>query len=248
MAVFFPRVFGAVFPSLSSRDTLSFIARLYSVLVAAQFQVLRGVRRVTDVFLLRRVALCYAFVFSGTALVTYTSEYVSSAGPHSGIAMTTPLWASMAAAYLILALFPGNLHLFSYLHGAIAGLVGLAGVLFADELNQLAFTMSTDHTTDDAAVYATISQCYGILIIGMSLLTFTLSSHRNAAAPAKGFIQTAFLCMFSVSGLIMIFATVQGTTHYPFVEKFSSNPLATIVSIFTIAAFGGLALLYGVAE
>lgn len=245
LALCYPPVFGSVFPSLTTAETLAFIARIYNVLVLAQALLLSGFRKISDSYLLRRIALAYCFVFSCTAGIAYYAESIAKVTmPEVPL---SPMWLALAMAYLALAVrgTSGMFNVFSYFHGAMAAFVGALGVAIPREVNYEMFKApfhARKHGVSEVTTYDTISRYYGALIIGMSLITLTLRA--EAAVPAWPRVRVALATMFAASALALAAAMWTGTVKRttPF-----EDPLADLVGIFSVGIFVTLSVLYSIA-
>lgn len=239
-AIICPWFFGAVFPSLTSMQTLSFIARIYSVLVTAQAGILYGVRQIESLDCLRNVAAIYTVVFAGTAAAAWISSHV--------LLITTPdignyfflVWLSMALPYGGLAVSGSRRTIcaFTYLHQAVALVAGLAGVILPDLLYSLLFV-----PTENDNSYNTLSRYYGILICGMSFMTLLLTT--TDAAAARPACRMAYACMFGASAIVLLMAMASGSA---IPVTISDVTLANFAGGFSIVMFLGLSALYATAD
>lgn len=235
VALLYPPFFGAVFHSLTAEETLIMIERIYSVLVFAQAFLLVGLRKIKSVDCLRRASAVYCVVFSLTTAVAWRASF--QLGLTEGLSSCQFLvWMSMAAPYGYLAVngTSSQIKTFMHLHGAVAGCAGLAGILFPIQLTQTCFL-----SPQSMGHYETLSQYYGSLICGMSLLTFLLT--QPDAAAARGTAGLVFACVFAASAFILFNAMSHGTAKSTFLE---GNTVADFAGAFSVLMFVGLALLY----
>mmetsp|Transcript_15807 Transcript_15807/g.43538 ORF Transcript_15807/g.43538 Transcript_15807/m.43538 type:complete len:274 (-) Transcript_15807:60-881(-) len=230
-ALAYPPLFGAVFPSLTSSETVACIIRFYGILVTTQVALLAGVRRIFHPGCLQQVALVYCFVFGGTATVAHHSKIPIGGWP------LTAMWLLMTAAYGLLALVgsPGAIHGLSYLHAAVVCCPGLACTIAPGMLNQ--FLQPETQST-----YKTISRYYGVLILGTSFLALTLRNPQTAAA--WPIARRALSAMFAASGVSLSMAMFGGQAK----RVSGSDPLADILGAFSLALFFGLATLYAISD
>jgi len=238
-ACVYPGFFGAVFPSLSTDETLQVISQIYSILVLAQAFLLVGIREIDSIACLRKVAGIYCLVFSFTSLVAWQAASMQLT---SGLGNQFYLvWLSMALpyAYLSAAGTRVSIHQFTKLHGAVAAAAGLGGLLLSRTLNHMLYL--TPRAQNKTGNYDTVSRYYGILICGMSLLTHCLVSKDAAAAyPAA---RRAFAAMFAGSALALCTAIWKG-----FAKFGTGEFLPDLASSSSIVMFLGLSILYSTAR
>mmetsp|Transcript_25730 Transcript_25730/g.51900 ORF Transcript_25730/g.51900 Transcript_25730/m.51900 type:complete len:273 (-) Transcript_25730:5-823(-) len=239
-AIICPWFFGAVFHSLTSTQTLAFIARMYSVLVAAQAVLLMGVRQIESLDCLRSVATIYTMVFAGTAGAAWISSYVlhittSGIGNYFFIA-----WLVMALQYGTLAVVGSRWAIctFTYLHSAVALVFGIGGSALPETLHTVLFV-----PTETDNQYNTLSRYYGILISGMALMTLLLTT--SDAAAARPAARMAYSGMFGASAVILLVGMAMGSA-IPLSS--GSLALANFAGGFSIVLFAGLSVLYFMAD
>lgn len=234
-ALLYPPFFGAVFVSLTAEETLIMIERIYSVLVFAQAFLLVGFQKINSEGCLRRIAAVYCFVFSLTsAIAWYASFRLRVTEGLSNYQWV--VWLSMALPYAYLAA-NGTLALiknFMHLHGAVAVCAGTSGIGFPAQLTPILFLgpWNKGH-------YETISQYYGALICGMSLVAYLMT--QPEAAAARRVAGSAFACMFAASAFVLFSAMSHGTAKSTFLE---GNTTSDLAGGFSVLMFVGLAVAY----
>jgi len=239
-AIVCPWFFGAVFQSLTSMQTLAFIARIYSVLVTAQAVLLIGIRQIESLDCLRSMAAIYTAVFGSTAGAAWISSYVlhittSGIGNYFFV-----VWLAMALPYSILAVMGTHwaIRTFTYLHGAVALVAGLGGIALPDTLHTLLFV-----PTETDNQYNTLSRYYGILICGMGVMTLLLTT--SDAAAARPAARMAYSAMFAASAMILLAGMAMGSA---IPVSFGAMTLTNFAGGFSIVLFLGLSALYAMAD